>query len=185
MNDTHQLPRLRVPWHQRARLWAALASAISTLLSLALLVWMLSPGLSSAATIRVADGAGSYAIGETSVTVTPAAGWSARDEAGGLLLVSPDRELAVRLSPVGGEGAETSAKLVGTASTETLANGFVLRHVTRVNVLTGVLIVGSETIRVEARLDHLDAPGVAKDPPDALARYRPAIAALLESIGAA
>lgn len=169
------------------------AGILSSLLTAGLLLLVLLPGIGTAGAAEAADGTQAVAIGDPkTATIVPGAGWevtgAGSDE---LLLVSPDRGLTVRISPApGGKPAEVLADELGAGAgsgsgsvsgkirTETLASRLAVAHVDSATRVSAAVGDDRRAVLLGAELSEPDAKQAKRD----LASYRPALAALVESI---
>ncbi len=167
------------------------AGILSSLLTAGLLLLVLLPGIGTAGAAEAADGTQAVAIGDPkTATIVPGAGWevtgAGSDE---LLLVSPDRGLTVRISPApGGKPAEVLADELGAGAgsgsvsgkirTETLASRLAVAHVDSATRVSAAVGDDRRAVLLGAELSEPDAKQTKRD----LASYRPALAALVESI---
>lgn len=201
--------RSRAP---RTALFAAAASSLATLCVFALILGpgvgsaLAADVADGTETFGISRGGGPLGWGDPGMgvegavaVVRPEAGWAVQPEPSGrgLLLHSPDGALAVRLSPVSEAAADAALEAAAgerLVLRETLASGLELRHVSAGAELVGVLDAGGRAVLVDAEMvrgggpaDAGSADPDAADPGSAdggLARYRPALAELLERVGA-
>lgn len=161
------------------------ASAVAVLGAGAAGAVLFLPEVQGLVTGSAADGSEVLVLGASAETTpvaefTPPADWWVQPHGtGGWLLRTPDRQVSVIVGPVTatqGEAALASAAASGApALRETLASGFPVRHVTDGSRLIAVVETAGGPVLVEATAAD------AADP----ARYRPALAELLEGLRAA
>lgn len=130
-----------------------------------------------------ADGARSTTIGSQGrATITPAKDWFVvGDHSDVVELLSPDRCLKVTLSPSpagapdpGGAGASRP----GEVRTEELASHLTIAHRDSADRISAAVGDGRQGIQLEVTLDEKQAQPLHRN----LASYRPALAALIETI---
>ena len=192
------------------RWWVWLAIAIvSSVAVLALLAWMLVPGLRAAITQQVSSGSESFAIG-TVAQVTPDAGWVVQQVADDeVRLISPDRGLSVMLTAHMNEHNDSLPGNDSLLRNEILANGARFTYVASETQIVGELQLiadrhssdsqgpdvessdaqGSTPVQVIASIDAPADAGLAVSKGEAPATpptidvYRATLAELLLQIG--